>query len=236
LIGCLADEPAGSISVVRYNGNFGFLGFYIVRPELRGRGYGYQLWQAGIARLDQCTIGLDGVIAQQANYRRSGFVLAHRNVRYGGIANCSSPRDRRVTTIGPQHVQELMRYDRGFFPASRDAFLRCWLEPRQRQGLALVEDGRLRGYGVIRACRSGFKIGPLFADADEGADLLFRGLAATAVGAPVFLDCPEPNRSATDLATRYGLSPVFETARMYRGPAPELPLRRIHGITTFELG
>ncbi len=28
----------------------------------------------------------------------------------------------------------------------------------------------------------------------------------------------------------------FETARMYTGPAPALPLRRIFGVTTFELG
>jgi hypothetical protein len=35
---------------------------------------------------------------------------------------------------------------------------------------------------------------------------------------------------------RYSLSPVFETARMYRGEAPNLPLLRIYGITTFELG
>jgi hypothetical protein len=82
----------------------------------------------------------------------------------------------------------------------------------------------------------GFKIGPLFADHDDGADLLFNALTAGAEGRPVFLDCPEPNRSATDLATRHGLSPVFETARMYRGPAPDLPLSRIYGITTFELG
>ena len=83
---------------------------------------------------------------------------------------------------------------------------------------------------------SGFKIGPLFADNYEGADLLFRALAAGAKGAEVFLDCPEPNHPATGLATSHGLSPVFETARMYRGPAPALPLDRIYGISTFELG
>ena len=66
--------------------------------------------------------------------------------------------------------------------------------------------------------------------------MLFRALAAGAKGAQVFLDCPEPNRAATDLAARYRLSPVFETARMYRGAAPALPLDRIYGITSFELG
>jgi len=29
---------------------------------------------------------------------------------------------------------------------------------------------------------------------------------------------------------------VFETARMYTGAAPQLPLRRLFGVTTFELG
>jgi hypothetical protein len=49
-------------------------------------------------------------------------------------------------------------------------------------------------------------------------------------------DCPEPNRSATDLSTRYGLYHVVETARMYRGHVPDLSLARTYGITTFELG
>ena len=55
-------------------------------------------------------------------------------------------------------------------------------------------------------------------------------------GGEVFLDVPEPNRDAVALAKARGLAPVFETARMYRGVAPALPLSRIYGITTFELG
>jgi hypothetical protein len=71
-------------------------------------------------------------------------------------------------------------------PAKRDRFLRCWLQPHQRTGLALIESGSVLGYGVIRACRSGCKIGPLFASTPDGADVLFRALAATAEGAEVF--------------------------------------------------
>mgnify|MGYP003581476289 CR=1 FL=1 len=33
LIGLLGDEPIATISVVRYGDSFGFLGFYIVKPE-----------------------------------------------------------------------------------------------------------------------------------------------------------------------------------------------------------
>jgi len=235
LIGYLGQEPVGCISVVRYGSSFGFLGFYIVKPEMRGRRYGYRLWQVGLERLHGRTVGLDGVVAQQDNYRRSQFVLAHRSIRFGGELACERPSDPRLVPVRSE-LESVLRYDRPFFPAERDSFLRCWFQPHRRQGLAVVEHGSIRGYGVVRVCRTGSKIGPLFAETEGEADLLFRALAAAAESGPVYLDCPEPNRAATALAARYGLSPVFETARMYRGPAPDLPLSRIYGITTFELG
>ncbi|WP_457089593.1 GNAT family N-acetyltransferase [Microvirga sp. P5_D2] len=236
LMGFTGEEPVAAISVVRYADTFGFLGLYIVRLDRRGRGFGYRLWQAGMEHLKGRVVGLDGVVAQQANYARSGFVLAHRNVRFGGTPQIDEPEDTRLRPVGPALVADILSFDRPFFPASRETFLRCWLRPDAREAVAFVEDGAVRGYGVMRACRSGFKIGPLFADSEDEADLLFQALAAKAKGAPVFLDLPEPNESAIRLATRYGLSPVFETARMYRGQAPILPLSRTYGITTFELG
>jgi Acetyltransferase (GNAT) family len=39
-IGEFRGMPAATISVVNYDDHFSFLGFYIVRPDLRGRGYG----------------------------------------------------------------------------------------------------------------------------------------------------------------------------------------------------
>src|SRR5689334_7927998 len=81
----IADGAAvGSISVVRYGHRYGFHGFYIVTPPFRGRGIGLKLWQAGVARLAGRTIGLDGVPSQQESYRKSGFTLAWRNVRFEG--------------------------------------------------------------------------------------------------------------------------------------------------------
>jgi GNAT superfamily N-acetyltransferase len=50
LLGELAVAPAAILSVVNYDEHFSFLGFYIVRPSLRGRGLGLRIWQAGLAR------------------------------------------------------------------------------------------------------------------------------------------------------------------------------------------
>ena len=235
LAGTLAGEMVASISVVAYSATFGFLGFYMVTPAFRGQGHGFRLWTAGMASLGTRSVGLDGVVAQQASYAKSGFVLAHRNLRYGGTIDGPRPDDPGLIDLTTLPRAQALAYDRPLFPAPRAAFLNCWLRPDRRRSLGLVRDGRLAGYGVIRRCREGHKIGPLFADDAAGADLLLRALAADADGM-IFLDPPEPNREAVALAERHGLRPIFETARMYRGRAPDLPLARIFAITTFELG
>lgn len=221
------ESLAATISAVRYDSRFGFLGFYICRPDLRGRGLGLRLWRAAMAQFGDRVVGLDGVVAQQENYRASGFEFAHRTIRYGGLLSGSAGGS-------PIDADRVLAYDRPFFPAPRGAFLRRWLAPAGGAALMAVEDGACRGYGVRRPCRSGHKIGPLFADTPGIAEQLLAALAPD--GEEVFLDVPEPNREGVSLAERLGLAPVFEVARMYRGPTPDLPLRRIYGVTSFELG
>lgn len=236
LIGLLDGKPIASISVPNYDDEFGFLGFYIVQPDFRGNGYGLQIWNAGMAHLGERNVGLDGVVDQQANYEKSGFKLAHRNIRYGGKVELDGGEVEGVHHLSKFKPDEIVTYDRAFFAAPRGNFVTCWLNPAKRKTKVLEVDGAIRGYGVIRPCRAGYKIGPLFADDEMGADSLMRALAAEAGEAEIYIDPPEPNKSAIALAERYGLKPVFETARMYKGEAPDLPLARTFGITTFELG
>ena len=70
-----------------------------------------------------------------------------------------------------------------------------------------------------------------------GTDAIGRDLLArVAAGGPIFLDTPENNPAAMELARRQGMREVFGCARMYLGPAPALAHHRIFGVTTFELG
>ena len=100
----------------------------------------------------------------------------------------------------------------------------------------MVGNDGLMGYGVIRRCRNGFKLGPLFAENAGVAEQLLLSLTAYAKGEPVFLDVPEVNAAAVALATKYKMTRVFETARMYKGSAPAVALDKVFGVTTFELG
>jgi hypothetical protein len=90
---------------------------------------------------------------------------------------------------------------------------------------------------VIRPCRDGVKVGPLFADDVDTAERILRTLAAHAEpGVLVVLDVPEPNEAGVALAEAHGMAAVFEVARMYRGGTHDLPLSRVFGVTSFELG
>lgn len=236
-MGWLGTVRIGCISVVKYGAGFAFLGLYIVHPAHRGQGHGKTIWDAGIASAGSRTIGLDGVPAQQENYRKSGFAFAHGSARWSGVFRGSVAERSHVRPVSSHDFAEIAAFDLRHVAAPRDAFLREWVSPSPgRQTEGYFEDGALRGYGTIRRCVSGWKVGPLFAETPPIAEALLATLAMPAGPDPVFIDVPEPNAAAVEMVKRIGFTPAFETARMYRGPAPLLPIDSIFGTTTLELG
>jgi ribosomal protein S18 acetylase RimI-like enzyme len=236
-IGFLGDEPISTISAVKYGDSFGFIGFYIVKPEYRGQGYGIQLWNTALSTLSGRNIGLDGVLAQQENYQKSGFQFAYRNVRYEGVGGGEITNNSAIVSLSNIPFKTIATYDRSFFPADRVQFLQNWINQPDSIALGILQGNTLAGYGVIRACHKGYKIGPLFADQPTFAAELFAALRSTvAPGTPIYLDVPEINPAAVNLAEQYEMKRVFETARMYTQTCPELPYDRLFGVTTFELG
>jgi hypothetical protein len=143
---------------------------------------------------------------------------------------------RQTIPLSSVSWDELAAYDRALFPAPRDSFLKSWINQPEAIALGILEHGKLAGYGLLRPCRCGHKIGPLFANDAGKAETLFLDLSAHVTGQTVFLDVPETNPQAIDLAARHGMTMVFETGRMYTNGLPALPMHRIFGITTFELG
>lgn len=237
IIGLHDDEPIATISAIKYGKTFGFLGFYIVKPEYRGKGYGIQIWNAGLKYLEGRNIGLDGVVARQDNYKNSGFELAYRNIRYEGTSGGNPPENPEIVNLSTLPFENIDSYDRPFFPANRSQFIKCWINQPECYALGIMQNGVLAGYGVIRTCHSGYKIGPLFANSQELAESLFLALKSSVKPSePVFLDVPEVNHAAVALAERYNMNVSFETVRMYTGEIPDIQLNRLFGVTSFEIG
>jgi len=242
----LRGALVGGGAITSYAGEFGFMGFFIVRPEYRGQGLGDTLWHARLERLRArlrpgASIGLDGVFAMQDYYARGGFVFSHRNMRFRvdvpARGTTTPPADdEHVVPLAQVPLDRVLAYDRACFPAPRPAFVRGWISQPDALALGCVRGERLAGYPVVRRCREGCKIGPLFADDARAAAALCARLQDFAAGGPLFLDAPENNPAAMDFVRERGMTEVFGCARMYLGPPPPVAHQRVFGVTTFELG
>ncbi|WP_405886022.1 GNAT family N-acetyltransferase [Streptomyces sp. NBC_01136] len=234
-IGRIGGQPVSAVSVVTYGADYAFLGFYLVRPDRRGRGYGLTTWKTALAHAGGRTVGLDGVVAQQDNYRRSGFELAYRTVRFTGTV----PTAQTPSGVRPANAADfasITAYDSACYPADRPHFLGRWLTGPGHRPFVRVADGRLTGYAMIRPALDCPRIGPLFADTADDARALLVALAADVPGGELAIDIPETNAAGIALAEEFGLAPSFETARMYTGPVRPFAGDRVYGVTTLELG
>jgi len=236
----IESEPVGCASAVAYDDSYGFFGLYVVKPGFRGKGIGMKLTEKCLEYLGERNIGLDGVVENEKKYQRvMKFRSFYSNLRFEGTPGGEIAREEiaeGLTKISEVPFENLLEYERQMFPAPRPGFLEKWIKQPDSCAFASLEAGTLKGYGVIRKCRAGYKIGPLFADDEATAEKLFRALRASVPGENIYFDVPEPNEKAMELAEKYGMKVMFRTIRMYSREDPGIKLDRVYGVTTFELG
>lgn len=224
-------------SAIIYDDQFAFCGFYMVDPNYRGRGYGLALTKERLKYIRSRNAGIDGVIPMLDKYERLGYQVAYNNARfYSEALGLPSSSDPSIISLTKVNFSQLIEYDQQHFPAYRDNFLKDWIHQEDSRGYAYLKQDKLLGYGVIRKCFTGYRIGPLFADSPSIAHELFKSLVHFTDGQPIYLDIPECNLDAVQLVKQYQLTEVFRTARMYLKNIPDIKMSHVYGITTFELG
>ena len=227
-------------AIVSYNDEFGFMGLFIVKPEYRSSGIGRKLWYQRrdtlLNRLKEgASIGMDGVVAMQPFYAKGGFEIAFRDERYENIGKVFSV-NKHISPIEEGDVDTILAYDKQCFGFSRPQFIKPWLKLPDNKTFKFTEDGTLKGFAVVRKAHTGYKVCPLFADSKDIAEALYQACLNSVVGEPLYLDIPVINPAAVELVKKYQATYVFECARMYYGNPPTVPIHKIFGITTFELG
>lgn len=236
-VGTLNGKIIATVSAVRYDKNYGFMGFYIVDKKYRGKGYGMKLFQRAWKYLGNRNKAGDGVIENLEKYSRAGLKLAHYNARYQGFGTGTANLGLNVTKLEKITFNKIAKYDEVVFGVKRRKFLKHWINQSQSFAYGYVTDGNLLGYGVLRKCFDGYKIGPLFADGPLFANELFNSLTASiSRKEKVFIDIPEVNKNTLDIVRKHKMKKVFATGRIYTQGQPKFPLERWYGVTSFELG
>lgn len=233
-IGELDGIPISCISAVKYDG-YGFIGFYIVKEEFRGRGFGLKIWQHALNYLKDVNVGLDGVVTQVENYKKFGFKLAHNNARYSGSIK-ESITDGNITNASLIDFEALCEYDKLHFGALRKNFLKKWINQKESSSLCYLKDNEIKGFGTVRKTFGAYKIGPLFAQDKDITQTLLIALTSKIKDAEFYLDINEEFAPAVELVNKYNMKKVFETKRMYTNEPPNAKWNEVFGITSFELG
>lgn len=233
------EELVGAGTIYSHHSAFGFMGLFIVRPDLRGNGLGTALWfhrrDALRTRLDpHASIGMDGVFDMVPFYERGGFELAHRDLRFDGVA--SGEPHESVIDAARIPFGQIDALDAHHFPTTRSTFLREWLAAPGVQSVAIVEDGIVRGFGATRPCEVGHRFGPVIAPNAEIAYRLISTLMSRIDGQPIQIDIPEINEAGLAIAQRFAMTESFGCARMYLGGIPEVEVHNIYAVTSFEFG
>lgn len=232
-------ELAGALAIVDYSNRLGNMGLFILQPHFRGKGLGRQLWYHGRDRLLErlapgSPIAIDGVEAMQPFYSGSGFVKTHDHHRMHLTSAVEQVPSEIVAISRPAGA--LPELDTRCFGAPRPTFLGPWLAHPGHIAVAYLDD-RLRGYGVLRPCRIGYKVGPLFADSVEVADAVLGGLTAqVSAASDIFIDVPSVNTAGMQWAAQRGGEVTFTCARMYYGTPPSVEWSNVFGVTSLELG
>jgi len=227
-------EIVAAISVVNHSDSFAFLGLYLCRPDWRGKGVGYALWQHALGHAGDRTIGLDGVPAQEANYAASGFLRTGATRQFEGRVDPAESPD--IRSAAPSDATALGALDQAANGVSRPAFLTEWTRLADSRFTLVLEDGAaLTGFATLRRCRAGAKLGPVIAPDPASALRLMQHAAALAPDTALIVGVPEASTGFLRTLAAEGFTETFSTARMYRGPAPETGAS-LQAIATMELG
>ncbi|KAG2179122.1 hypothetical protein INT43_001972 [Umbelopsis isabellina] len=258
------EKIISAISSVRYGLESGWVGYYLVHPKERSKGYGHAIFKHAILHMgDRPHIGLDAVIPQVHNYEKSGFTSVWENQRrVGGIDNVISKLSSlesltdvsysKMCDVPIDQINDLeFRYN-GFI---RPKFIQNWVEFHSqseklgRFGYAIMDHGRLVGYGCARAATTSFRVGPIFAESLDIAKALLYKLATSvketmdasndippSINPNFEVDICAANPQAVSFYESLGMSNALPTKRMWKGQPPKVDIDGIYALSTLELG
>lgn len=214
----------GTVTSITYDQTLSWIGMMLVHPEHRRQGIGRQLMGQVLTYLQgrgaKC-IKLDATPLGFHLYEQLGFIPEWTLTRWQGQGNTHTP-----PLSGPSNVARNLRdadweavqeIDKSALGVSRGSLVRS-LALNSRRVLVWPSEGRVAGWGLLRAGTNADYLGPLVCCENDGASALVRELLVSAGNRLVFWDVPDGNEAATSAVQQCGFTPVRPLTRMRLGP------------------
>ena len=231
-------EVTGTISLVSYENNLGFLGFHIVVPHYKNTGLFEKLLSVAIDGAGERNIGTNCSEEHLPLYESMGFKPAFKILTYEGIADGiykDLPKYINSPFLVP--LVKLYNYYRTVFPYERKLFTSFWINQPGSLLFGKYENNEYKGFGLFKPCRKGYCLSPLISDDSQTAlELLTSLVSHFKAGTQFNLDIPETNKEGMRLANELKLKKIGEQIRMYKGYEHKIILDNTYSFTNQEIG
>lgn len=232
----LNHEIIGTVTTVRYETQFAWIGMMLVAPAQRGQGIGKQLMRLALAALaDVDCVRLDATPAGEPLYRQLGFVEERQLQRMLGraLALPSLVPALEIRPLCVADLPEVAAWDRQLFGADRQVLL-AWLQQGAPEYAWLAkQDGQLAGYCCGRHGHHFEHLGPVSALEGATAQQLLHVCLSQRPGGNFGLDVNPQNAGWLDWLNGVGFEAQRPFNRMFLGQASRTswaePLRAILG-------
>jgi GNAT superfamily N-acetyltransferase len=235
------DEAViGTVTTVRYENRFSWIGMVLVDPEERGKGIGTRLISEALGVLkDMPSIRLDATPAGCEVYRKLNFVDEYRLSRMekatpdGDFIQPGNPA--RPMTKGD--LPAIAIFDRQVFGAERRVILEWMFDGAPEYSWVIEQEGRITGYMFGRHGSNFEHLGPVVAHDQERARLLVAACVRRRAGQKLILDASHYDPDWRMWLESAGFREQRSFIRMfYRdNPYPGLPAKQF-GILGPEFG
>lgn len=249
------SEKIGSISVITYNGlELGFVGFYIIKPEYREKGFGRFLLESTLehsANERSCkTFGLDCLKKDEPLYEKFGF-KTYTTDHFWKL-DLTKPCEKEKQPIDQQSLEDtstlsetLFSYDTKVFGCARPNYIKGLCMKPSTVTIVSETNNEIDGYGIMservpakEEPNKSYRIGPLYADTADSASKVLEALLQSVPKTPstIFLESPETNKQAAELLTKFGFQKYLSMPKMYKGEPPKHDEDKIFSYSSVAFG
>jgi hypothetical protein len=195
----------------------------LVDTAYRGRGIGRQLLRHALAQLDNhqvATVRLDATQQGSPLYEQHGFRKQSQVLRYAGNVGVVRPSPA-ASQLERRDLPDISRLDQYATCTDRRPLLAMLLTLRGMQAFGLRGANGLEAFALSRPGRVARQIGPCAATAADLGLAIFEHTLEWHTGQSVFVDIPQANQQAQQIARNAGLCVQRHFMRMCRGPLLE---------------
>jgi len=219
-------EVVGTVTTLRYEDHFSWIGMVLVDPAKQRQGIGGQLLQEALHILgNEKIVKLDATPEGRVVYLKLNFVDEYRLSRMhcSAVLSTSLPASP-ARLMYHTDLPRLIDLDSEVFGANRTEVLEWMWKGAPQHALLIEESNEIRGYCFGRPGHRFTHIGPVIAPDHDCAVHLVSAALRNCTG-PVILDVLQDKNQWARWLSSIGFAEQRNLIRMYRGsdPGPGVP-------------